>query len=67
MHTKQYEPQVETHILDSRIWRLNLEEQIALHRCDWSAARNISLERALLKEIRQWTAAPRLTPRRRRG
>jgi hypothetical protein len=65
MNTKQSEPQVATHILDSRIWGLDLEEQIALHRCDWSAARNISLDRAPLKEIRQWTAAPRPTPRRR--
>jgi hypothetical protein len=65
MNSKQYVLQAKTHILDSRIWRLDLEEQIALHRCDWSAARNVSLERAPLKEIRQWTAAPRPTPRRR--
>ena len=65
MNTKQSKPQVATYILDSRIWCLNLEEQIAIHRCDWTAARNISLERAPLKEIRQWAAAPRPTPRRR--
>jgi hypothetical protein len=65
MNTKHYALRVRTHILDSRIWRLDLEEQIAIHRCDWSAARNISLERAPLKEVRQWTAAPRPTPRRR--
>ena len=65
MNTKQSEPQVETHILDLRIGRLNLEEQIALHRCDWSAARNISLKRAPLKELCQWSAAPKPTPRRR--
>ncbi len=65
MNTRQYEPQVDIHILDSRIKGLNLEEEGAIHRCDWSAARNISLERAPLKEIRQWSAAPRPTPRRR--
>jgi hypothetical protein len=59
MNTKQSEPQVATHILDARIWRLDLEEEVAIHRCDWSAARNISLQRAPLKEIRQWAAAPR--------
>ena len=58
MDGKYYALQVETHILDSRIWRLDLEEEIALHWCDWSAARNISLKRAPLKEIRQWSAAP---------
>ena len=63
MNSKHYAPQAETHILDSRIWRLDLEEQDAIHRCDWSAARNISLERATLKEARQWSAAPRPTPR----
>lgn len=58
MTTRQSEPQMATHILDSRIRRLNLEEDIAIHRCDWSAARNISLKRAPLKELRQWSAAP---------
>ena len=65
MNTKQYALQAETHILDSRIWRLDLEEEGAIHRCDWSSARNISLERAPLKEIRHWSAAPRPMPRRR--
>jgi hypothetical protein len=67
MDTKQSEPQLVTHILDLRIGRLDLEEWDAIHRCDWSAARNISLKRAPLKEIRQWSAAPRPTPRRRRA
>jgi hypothetical protein len=50
MNTKQYEPQAETHILDSHIWRLDLEERGAICRCDWSAATNIVLQRAPLKE-----------------
>jgi hypothetical protein len=58
MDTKQRTLRTKTRILDSRIWRLNLEERIARHRCDWSAARNIVLERAPLKETRQRVAAP---------
>ena len=50
MNTEQSEPQLATHILDSRIWCLDFEERIALRRCDWSAARNIALERAMLTE-----------------
>ena len=58
MDTKQHNLQTKTRILDSRIWWLDLEERIAGHRCDWSAATDIVLERAPLKEIRQRTASP---------
>ena len=58
MDTKQHNLQTKTRILDSRIWWLDLEERIALHRCDWSAAENIVQKRAPLKEIRQRTASP---------
>jgi hypothetical protein len=57
MDTKQHNLQTKTRILDSRIWWLNLEERIAGRRCDWSAATDIVLERAPLKEIRQRTAS----------
>lgn len=50
MNSKQYEPQAETQILDSRIEGLDLVEQGAICRCDWTAATNIVLERAPLKE-----------------
>jgi hypothetical protein len=59
MNAKQYELQEEIHILDSRIGRLDLKEWDAISRCDWSAARNVVLERAPLKEVRQRTAAPK--------
>jgi hypothetical protein len=59
MNTKQYALEAETHILDSRIGRLELEERDAIRRRDWSAARNIVLERATLKEAQHWTAPPR--------
>jgi len=59
MDTKQYTLQAKTHILDSRIEALELDERDDICRCDWSAARNIVVERAPLKEVRQWTAAPK--------
>jgi hypothetical protein len=59
MYTKQSKLQSETHILDSRIEGLDLDERDAIRRCDWSAARNIVLERAPLKEVRQRTGAPK--------
>ena len=59
MGTRQSTPQAETHILASRIGRLDLDERDAIRRCDWSAARNIVLVRAPLKETRQRTGAPK--------
>lgn len=59
MDTKQHTPEAEPRILDSRIEGLDLDERDAIRRRDWSAARNIVLERAPLKETRQRTAAPR--------
>jgi len=59
MGTRQSTPQAETHILDSRIEGLDLDERDAIRRCDWSAARNIVLVRAPLKEVRQRTGAPK--------
>jgi hypothetical protein len=58
MDTRQSTLKAETHILDSHIGRLDLDERDAIRRCDWSAARSIVLERAPLKEVRQWSAAP---------
>ena len=40
MDTKQRTLQTKIRIFDPRIWRLNLEERIARHRCDWSVARS---------------------------
>jgi hypothetical protein len=59
MKTRQSTPRAQTRILDSRIDRLDLEERDAVRRCDWSAARNIVLVRAPLKEARQRTGAPK--------
>jgi hypothetical protein len=56
--TKKYALQAETHILDSRIEGLDLDERDAIRRRDWPAARNIVLVRAPLKETRQRTAVP---------
>ncbi len=43
MYSKQYAPQPETHILDSRIQGLGLEERGAARRRASSAATNIAL------------------------
>jgi hypothetical protein len=59
MNTKQSGHQAEIHILASQIGRLDLDEHDAIRRRDWSAARNIVLERAPLKEVRQRSAAPK--------
>ncbi len=58
MDGKQYALQAETYILDALIERQNLDERHAICGCD-RAARNIILQRAPLKEVRQRTAAPR--------
>jgi hypothetical protein len=58
MDIKEHPPQRQTRILESRIRWLDLEEWMALHRCDWAAARNIVLQRAPLKETCQRAAAP---------
>jgi hypothetical protein len=59
MYAKQSKLQSETRILDSRIEGLDLDERAAVRRCDWSAARNVVLVRAPLKEARQRTGAPK--------
>ena len=60
MHAKQrHTPQALSQILDLRIKGLDHEERDANRRRDWSAARNVSLMRAQLKEIRQRTGAPK--------
>jgi hypothetical protein len=46
-------------ILDLRIKGLNHEERDARNRCDWVAARNVSLTRARLKETRQRIGVPK--------
>jgi hypothetical protein len=59
MDTRQARLQAETRILDSRIDGLDLDERDAVRRRDWSAARNVVLVKAPLKEVRQRTGAPR--------
>ena len=51
--------QVIAQILDLRIRGLNDEEIDACNWCDWAAARNASLVRARLKEIRQRICVPK--------
>lgn len=46
-------------ILDLRIKGLDHEEHVAKARCDWSAARNVSLRRAPLRETRQRIGVPK--------
>jgi hypothetical protein len=58
MDGKQYALQAETYVLDALIERQNLDERDAIRRCD-RAARNILLQRALLKDARQQTPTPR--------
>jgi hypothetical protein len=52
-------PQTLTHVLDSHIKSLDIDELDAILRSDWSAARNVSLARAPLKEARQRTGVPK--------
>jgi hypothetical protein len=59
MDTRHSRLRAETRILDSRIEGLDLDERDAVRRCDWSAARNVVLVRAPLKEVRQRTGAPK--------
>ena len=59
MDTKQSRLHAETRILDSRIEVLDRNERDAVSRCDWSAARNVVLVRAPLKEARQRTGTPK--------
>jgi len=59
MDARQHQtPEAIAQILELRIKLLDHEELDARNRCDWSAARNIVLKRAPLKETRQRTASP---------
>lgn len=60
MDAKQRQtPRAIAQILDLRIATLDLDEDHAIRRRDWSAARNVSLTRAPLKEAHQRIDAPK--------
>ncbi len=59
MDARQHKtPETIAQILELRIKGLDDEELDAKDRCDWAAARNVSLTRAILKETHQRISAP---------